>query len=183
MKKACLILVAMILTASLLHSANFDLVHKATQHLQIGGFYNQEAGISVEPITSSSENMGMPFNLLGNDVSTAPGRPICLWNAISNGSEVTVQVNAENLASGQTSSTLPYVLRFYYTLDGGKTYDYQEVDSEGQGSIEINSGSGTIELDGLINFYLPQDTQIADDSLYPEGNYTANVTLTIEGAQ
>ena len=160
-----------------------QLVNAASQALHIGGYYETNVAITTDPIYLSDDSaQGMPFNLLSEDVSSAPGRPIASWSAVSNAGSISISVQANDLVCQESPAAQPlgYNLRFYYTSDG-LSYDFFDVQSGSEASVHtISSSDSTTQVSGRIRFYLPEDREINDSTKYPDGNYSASVTLTIE---
>ena len=161
------------------NAADAEYVSEATQKLQIGGFFNQTASIEVSPMESSVD-AGMDFDLLGEDVSSGSGRAIASWHAASNGSTVTLTIEAGNMVNTDTAGTqLEYLLIF--DQDSGMSGDEFTISSGKTSTHELTSTTGTLDQGGTIRFRLPEDSAVAS-SEYPDGNYSATVTISIQGA-
>lgn len=157
--------------------------------------------MTVSPIasTSMSDTQGIPFYLTASNImANADGNPeygrlIAEWSMTTNYSDVKLYIEATPLESEDASSSLDYILGFYYIypeiIDGSAT------GNEISGTIKVESGVSSGQYyefgympGGAVNFanrpvrlILKDISDPGELASYPTGGYSATVTLKIEG--
>ena len=172
--------------------------------MPVGATVGTYHDLSVETIYSTSENdtQGVPFDLASETVSSGSGRVIANWTINSNYLPLTVSVVADDLQLFGGDEKIPYGLRFSYSYPafgegtGGSTSNngYFLIGSESFNNSEYGKSftfsetqeQGIHSIDMPIRIYIPQNEQseiLNNSESYPDGLYTATVTVTIEGRE
>ena len=201
-KIACLTILTLILLSNAF-SADTDYTHYY-RGMPVGATVGAYHDLSVETIYSSSESdsQGVPFDLASDTVSSGSGRIIASWTINSNYLPLTVSVDAEDLQFFGGDEKIPYGLRFSYSYPefGEGTGSATSVDgyfligSDGFDNHEYGKNytfsamqeQGIHSIDMPIRIYIPQDKQneiVNNGDSYPDGLYTATVTVKIEGEE
>ena len=131
MKKTVLILIFLILVVFNVSakdaSSDFDTQYSAwknksnfnglTQEMKIAGNVNPSGNVTIIIFDSENynETKGIPFDIVGGDVSTLAGRQIGEFSLFSNSPHVKLKVTATPLISGREE--LDYELSFSYRFE------------------------------------------------------------------
>lgn len=183
----------------------FALVHDTglTRALDLMGFIREYHMVEIQPIkdetSNHSQGYGMPFDIMGSDVSYKEdktiGRRIATWTIASTYAPVTIRISATPLKDlGQTSS-IDYWLCFRYNYamfnDAGIASGYNagyivvKSDASGGGVEQIldnvSTGAGDqiypiISNSQDVRFMLDNYSQDVKES-WPGGYYSSTVTI------
>lgn len=177
--------------------------------MPVGATVGTYHDLSVETIYSTSENdtQGVPFDLASETVSSGAGRIIANWTVNSNYLPLTVNVKAEDLKLFGGDVSIPYGLRFSYSYpvfgegtgsadsNGGYFLIKSENFSDSQYGVSFTfsrnevaetQAQGIHSIDMPIRIFIPQEKQneiMRNGESYPDGLYTATVTVTIDGGE
>ena len=194
-----LLLIAMIILCVIFSASAYrNLFDGSAGGLPILGFMDGYYMVTVDPIVNTGEGsldlyIGMPFNLLGEDVSykggdtpSPLGRTIATWSLVVNlkdDKSWRLGINAKNLRYDMTE--IGYYLVFL-TDHEGRGDDYWIVHSTaGNEYTYFPSSSGSTDkvasMDNQIRFMLDYASSSAKSSFQESYDYTATVTLCLEG--
>lgn len=160
--------------------------------LTIRGFVSDQQSLTV--------TAGDKFNIEDSDVlysSTGEGKTIATWSLTSHMySSVTLKITASQMTCTATAYTLDYYIRFHYkyptySKDGivnGNKSGYLETNSTETSGKEVTLSNVTdseyfpISFSSqAVKFMFMEESDPSDDDKYPEGDYTATVTIEIVG--
>ena len=183
-----------------------------TLGMNVSATLNDYHKLTIEPMNNegifSSQPVGMPFDLTGDDVKFNPaasytyGREIAEWSLHTNyarGGKIRITVDAGKMtqvdsmgnASNQ-SGEIGYYLFFPYRFYSGgnliegffKVHSGQTYSSDNDGSVQnpIATGNYSRIDTGVypIRFMIDEYTDLSDSSNFPPGTYQADVTVTVE---
>lgn len=199
----CLVLACLVLSPC--YSTKTEM-----RQIDVKGYLGPSHSVNVTPIYGADDGSGtegMPVDLMKDDIRTSGGRRIATWTLSSNYLPLKVLVEADDLSLGEYK--IPYVLRFAYEYpvynDDSQVNNDSQVSYRAGSSLIgsdglLDNGYGdTIyfseeeDLQGVnminspdcyISFILPDDVfnSLQDGSLeVPDGEYSANVRITISG--
>lgn len=168
--------------------SNFDSL---TQEMKIAGNVNPSGNVTITIFDSEnySETKGIPFDIVGGDVSTPAGLQIGEFSLFSNSPRVKLKVTATPLVSG--SEQLDYELLFSYRFEsygsdgkpvGTMTAGKFSVSSDGiSEEYDIEAGSDHQQIDisganGSINIHIKDSVAKAA----APGFYESTVTVSME---
>ena len=197
MKVKKLFLIATIILCVIFSASAYDYVFDGSAGgLPILGFMNGYYMVTIDEIVNEGNNyldlyIGMPFNLLGEDVSykgeNSPlGRTIATWSLVVNlrgNRPWRLGINAKNLTYEDTS--IGYYLIFVTDHEGGGD-DYWIVHSTATNDFtyfpnENGRTESVASLNDQIRFMLDAASD-ASKSMFPESyDYRATVTICLEG--
>lgn len=205
MKKTVLILLFIILVVFNVSakdaSSDFDTQYREwkkksnfnglTQEMKIAGNVNPSGNVTITIFDSENYNepKGIPFDIVGGDVSLPAGRQIGEFSLFSNTPHVKLTIAATPLTSG--SEELDYNLLFSYRFEaygedgkpiGDMTAGKFEVHSDRVSvSHEIKANSDHQQIDisganGSINIHIDEN----DAEVASPGFYESTVTVSME---
>lgn len=177
-------------------SAYDNLFDGSAGGLPILGFMDGYYMITVDPIVNTGEGsldlyIGMPFNLLGEDVSFKDfplGRTIAYWSLVVNlkGNRYwRVGIHATNLKYDETE--IGYYLIFLTDHEGSGD-DYWVVHSTSDDSHYdyFPSADGSLDnvasINNQIRFMLDSNSNAVKESFQESYDYRATVTIILEGS-
>ena len=192
-----LFLISMIVLCVTFSVSAYDYVFDGSAGgLPILGFMDGYYMVTIDPIVNTGDGnldlyIGMPFNLLGEDVSykgeNSPlGRTIATWSLVVNlkaNRPWRLGINAKNLTYDDTS--IGYYLLFVTDHEGGGD-DYWIVHSTTTNDFTyFPDENGKIEsvasLNDQVRFMLDAPAEAAKNSFQESYDYTATVTICLEG--
>ena len=169
---------------------------KGTRGMAITARKGSVISVAITEISATLDsNKGMPFDLTkpdveykGTDEQVISGREIATWSFTSNCVQPEISIFAEDLvSSSNTGKHVKYLLSFYYrtqtdngTIEGniivrsGSTYN----SIEDTGANWNTCNSPLMFSNAPVRFML-DDIDIKSND-YPIGDYTAQVTITID---
>ena len=209
MKRFAAFLFAAIICCFLLSASGELLLRDNTNELSVRGFIRKYCMVKVYPINASgSASFGLPFNLLGDDVSYHEdtinhGRIIATWIMASNYDQRTLTVTAAPLVfepgpndDPNLSASINYklILRYAFqsqNLDGSFSTTVRnavvesnnvatQIDISNVTSLGQNMPILATDSNEIIKLMLA-DYTTEQKNAWPNGNYSADVYFSIIG--
>lgn len=198
MKKTIIAIITILLGASAF-AATYN--SPLTKGILINGFIKTYCIATITPIeANSSSTIGVPFNIMGSDVSYQAdqrlGREVARWSIATNLSNTRLIFNATPLQSDSDALVkVNYFMTFrlcYYGEDASgnttTTIDYVTVPSDSQDHITMITNLASTNNEVLPIISLDQDVRVMLDNYsssekeaWPTGYYYGDVVLTLEG--
>lgn len=185
----------------------FAVTHEdnLTTPLELMGFIRQYHMVEIVPVEENeagNQGFGMPFDIMGSDVSykadRTTGRQIATWTIASTYAPISIRISAEPLQSiANPSVVIDYYLSFRYNYANfddygkstGSTFGYIIVSStEDSVSQELtNQSSGgqiypVISRSQDVRFMLSEKYTDSDKAQWPVGYYTSTIVIEVIGS-